>query len=464
VTAINLLADQSVRVIENFGRLEYADHTLVHPVGLVMLLACCIALLCVPRRFAIIPFLVMALVIPSAQRIVVGSLDFTFLRILIVVGLLRVMLRGEQRGVIWWRLDAIVVVWAAALFAASMIRTGGEVLEYQCGMTMETLGGYFLLRVLIRDWSDIKIISGTAVTMSVPLALAFVYEQATQYNMFSVFGGVNATTVIRDERLRCMGPYNHPILAGCIWAALVPLCLGLLDGGLVARVAAVCGAACGSIIVYCCASSTPVFGVVAVAVGVVAFLLRPHMRWVRWCTLASLVGLHLVMKAPVWHLISRVSAVGGSTSYFRFLLIDNFITRSPEWALTGTDDTANWFWGGQDVTNFFVMQGVSGGLATFVAFVGIVSFAFAGVGRAVAHARADRSKAMLAWCVGVSLFVHCANFLGVSYFGQSTLLWFMTVAMAGTLGTLVPDRLSAPVKPRVRFVRQTNPSPSGALC
>jgi hypothetical protein len=430
---MNLLADQSVRVIENFGHVSYADHTTLHPVGFTMLVLCCTALLCVPRRLALVPILVMGLLIPSAQRIVLFSLDFHFLRILILVGLLRVLMRREYDGIVWWKLDAVVVAWGLVLFAISGIRTGGELLVMQSGLTVDAIGGYLVMRCVLRDWDDVAVAASTAAIMSLPMAMAFLFEQKTQYNLFSLFGGVKEITTVRDDRLRCMGPYNHPILAGCIWASLAPLCAGLWARGWIGKLQAMIGTCCSLIIVYCCASSTPVFGVLVGIIGFASLPLRNYTRAIRWGSFGALIGLHMAMKAPVWHLICRVSAVGGSTGYHRFKLIDSFIWRFPEWALMGTGGTAHWFWGGQDVTNHFVIQGVNGGFLTFFLFVASVALSFGAFGRARRSAVRNWPKELLTWGLGVGLLVHCACFIGVSYFGQANVLWYLTLAAAGSL-------------------------------
>ncbi len=74
------------------------------------------------------------------------------------------------------------------------------------------------------------------------------------------------------------------------------------------------------------------------------------------------------MEAPVWHLISRVSLASGSTSYFRYQLIDHFFRRFSEWAVVGTRSTAHWFWGAQDITNQYILEAVRGGLVTLICF------------------------------------------------------------------------------------------------
>jgi len=414
---------------------EYFNHTTVHPVGLATLVCCILAILCLPRRLAMLPFLGMLLFIPSAQRIVLLSLDFNYLRILVIVGWIRLLMRSEYR-IEWCRLDSWFMAWIAFLNCAMLLRTSGSMIVYQMGLTLDAVGGYFLVRNLVREREDLLLIARVCALFSVPIAMAFLLEHATQRNLFAAFGGVHEITMVREGRLRCMGPYNHPILAGCVWASLAPLCAGLWPREGKDRIWAVIGVLASGIIVVCSSSSTPVFGAAAAAMGWALFRARGHLRAIRWAIALGIIGLHLVMKAPVWHLLARVSAVGGSTGYHRYLLIDRFIHRFSEWALIGVNSTAHWFSGALDLTNFFVVQGVQGGLLTFVCFIGMVAAAFAGVGRMIRASRATRTDLWLAWGLGVSILTHCACFIGVSYFGQSTTLWYMTLGMAGSLSVM----------------------------
>ena len=148
-----------------------------------------------------------------------------------------------------------------------------------------------------------------------------------------------------------------------------------------------------------------------------------------------LITLHMVMNAPVWHLISRVSAVGGSSSWHRYNLINETIKNFKDWWLYGCSGqtVASWgIWAG-DVSNQYIMEGISGGFLTLLCFVGIIVVAFREVGILwrLQVRYPDRMK--LSWALGVSLFVHCMNFIGVSYFGQIWILWYMILAMISSL-------------------------------
>ena len=45
--------------------------------------------------------------------------------------------------------------------------------------------------------------------------------------------------------------------------------------------------------------------------------------------------MHVLMKQPVWHLLSRVDVAGGSTGWHRYHLVDKFIENWREWWLLG---------------------------------------------------------------------------------------------------------------------------------
>ena len=141
----------------------------------------------------------------------------------------------------------------------------------------------------------------------------------------------------------------------------------------------------------------------------------------------------MVMEAPVWHLISRISAVGGSTGWFRYKLIDSAITHFSEWAVLGTRSTGHWFWGAQDVTNQFILEGVRGGFATLALFVATIAYAFRDVGSIWRIHTHNHFRLVLSWAFGASLFVHCVNYIGVSYFGQIHILWYLLLAMIGSM-------------------------------
>ncbi len=415
----------------------FPNETNLHPVGLIAVILLGISVLMLPRRYALVPFLFVACFIAPAQRVVVVTLDFNLLRLLILFGWARLLLSREASGFRWKRLDTLVVLWALSGTLILTLREGTITdFVYRLGFMYDAFGLYFLFRILVRGWDDVEALVTWAAVISVPVAIIFLVEQTTGRNMFAFFGGVPEYTTIRDGRLRCRGPFAHPIYAGCFWAALMPLIGVLWWNGRWTRWLAPIGVAASAVVVMTTSSATPISAMMLAGLAAALYPLRRYVAWMRWGAVLGLVGLHLVMVNPVWHLLARISLVGG-TGWYRFKLIDEFVNRFGEWWLVGTDAYAQWWQHSFDaITNQYVLEAVNGGLVTLVLFVGIIVVAFQGVGRIGRSVAGRRFPRLLTWAIGVSLFVHCASFISVAYFGQLIIVWYLAL---GIVGSLLPD-------------------------
>jgi len=403
---------------EDFGGVLTKDVANVCPLGLAAVLMLGSLMLTVPRRWAFLTMFVMACFVSAGQKIVVFSLDFSFLRIMVIFGMLRIIYRREFRRFIWRPCDRVIVLWCICGTIIYVLQQGSfSALVYRMGVSYDILGIYFVARCLIREWGDLKSFLLGCIATGIIVMVFFGLEARTGRNVFSIFGGVPAITMVRQGRLRCQGAYPHPIAAGTFWAAMWPLYVAQWWDGYKGKIWAVVATVVVWFIVFACASSTPVMAVLSGIVGGVMFVFRRQMRLVRWGVLLMLIALHIVMHAPVWHLISRISAVGGSTAYFRYQLIDAAIRNFGEWAILGTKSTAHWFWGAQDVCNQYVLEGVRGGFLTLCLYVAVIAFSFKEVGYLWRAVSRDKEKLAMAWALGVSLFVHCTIGIGGGYMG-----------------------------------------------
>lgn len=428
------------------GITSYAGETTVHPLGLVAVAVLGLSLLLLPRRWSVIPMLMIACFVSSAQRIVIAGCDFDFLRIMVLFGMMRLILRRDYLGFEWRTLDITIVLWVLSWMFFFTFRIGTfSALINRLGVGFDAFGMYFLFRCLVRHWRDLEGIILGAIMIGVLVAVFFLIENRTGRNIFAVFGGVKGITLIRDGRLRCQGAFSHAILAGCFWASLIPLITAIWWKSPKDRIWAVSGIAASAIIVICCASSTPVMGVIAAMIGGLFFFLRWHMRPIRWGILLIVVCLHMVMKAPVWHLISRISAVGGSSGYHRFLLIDRAIENFGNWWVSGCSGLEVSSWGiyAGDVTNGYLLMGITGGIVTMGLFIAVICIAFREVGRLWRSQTKYPYRLALSWALGVSLFVHCINFIGVSYFGQIYIIWYFLLASISSLSVSTSHGLAA---------------------
>lgn len=411
---------------------DWHGQTTLHPLGLAIVLAMGMAMLVVPRRFAVWPMIVVACFVAPAQRLVLLGADFNFLRIMVLFGFTRLLVRNEFEGLVIRPMDWLLIAWAATNTAANTIlHMSPEALVNRLGFSFDAIGMYFLFRCLIRSWEDVDRVVLGFILMSVPVALFFLVERGTGRNLFAVFGGVPEVTNIRDGRLRCQGAFAHPILAGCFWAALLPLIGAWWWRGPGSRILAFVGVTCALVIIISSASATPLTAVIFGLAGWSMYFVRHFMRPIRWALLSSVVLLHLLMNAPVWHLISRIDLVGGSTGWHRFHLIDQAIHRVSEWGLFGTQSTGHWGIGLHDITNQYVLEGVRGGLLTLILFVALIVLAFKRVGllQRAAETAGTQYPRMLSWGLGVVLFVHVMSFWAVSYFGQIIMVWYLTLSL-----------------------------------
>ncbi|MHC4975171.1 MAG: hypothetical protein ACYTF7_01040 [Planctomycetota bacterium] len=426
-----MLAQDSFREAVDRG---YYGSTTVHPLALVLTMAAGISLFMLPRRYALWPLLVVAVFISTAQRVVIADIDLTLLRILTLFGFARVIARGEIARLQFKGIDYAFCVWLFLGYAVFLIRDPSEFV-YRSGWVFDGVGLYFLFRCLVQKWTDIDRAIQAFIVLSVPIMIAFVIEQTTRQNMFSVFGGVPSLTMVRDGRVRCQGAFSHPIMAGTFWAAMLPLVGAWCFRNKNTFFQASIGVFCSLVIVAMCASSGPVVSVMIGALGMAMFTMRHWMGHVRWAVLGGLTMVHLLMEAPVWHLVARIDIVGGSTGYHRYKLIDEAINNFGDWWLIGVDpsELVGWETNMSDVTNQYVFEGINGGVWTLLAFIAMLWLCFAGVGRLWRMCDQDAFRTKMAWALGASMLVHTITFLSVSYFGQMDVVWFLTLAMVASM-------------------------------
>lgn len=390
-----------------------------------------------PRKYVLVPYVIGACWVPADQTVMVGELNFQVIRILVVVGALRLWIRGEIVPVRWNRFDKLVLAWALVGSMVYVLQWGtmGAVIN-RCGRLLEWLGLYWVFRQSIRSWTDLRFAYLAFAVCAIAMVPFIAWEWSSGVNPFSALGRV--TTALREGNYRCAATFPHAIMMGLFWATLVPLFVGFArqrPPGLLfwAAVAATV------FMVWATASSTPLLTLAGVAGLLCVYRWRQHTPLAAWTLLGLIAGLHVVMKAPVWHLLARVSVVSGSTGWHRYHLIDGAIRNFSKWMVLGTKNTAQWGYGLEDVTNQFILEGVRGGLVTLVLFCAILFVGARALLRLSLQSR-EKGESFLAWCLFVTIVAHCVSFVGVSYFGQITMIWYLLLAGVG----LFYGRVTAP--------------------
>jgi hypothetical protein len=226
----------------------------------------------------------------------------------------------------------------------------------------------------MRDRLSVLRMLQTLAYIAIVLAAVMVLEQFTSRNPFSIFGA-RLLDEIRRGRVRSQGPFLHSLIAGTVGSILLPAFVGLWYWKKM-RWLAVIGAAAALAMALTASGSTPLSAVLAGVFALCLWGLRDHMRLVRWAVVALAVSLHMVMKAPVWALVGRFAAIGGSSGYHRFELIDQTINHFSEWWMVGTTHNDEWGWDMWDKADWYVASALNGGLASLVLFVSVIGVTF----------------------------------------------------------------------------------------
>jgi hypothetical protein len=415
------------------------DRAYTHPFGIAALVIGCAVILFGRRPQVIFGVLIFIFAIPSAQRIVIFSLDFSFLRIVILITIFRAFVKGDHAT---WKItgpDKILFWWAIWGIVAYgfLLENFGAVLT-RTGFMVDAVGSYLVGRIYMSTWGEIKRVIVFLGWMAFPILVFFLVERATGRNMFSVFGGINEITLVREGKLRCQGPFSHPIMAGAFWASVLLWFAALWQRKETSRFVLILMTTAVMLIIINTASSTPVMAVLLGATGVLYFRYRNTLTAVRWIALFTLIAAQILMEKGAAHLLARVNILAGSTGWHRYHLIDEWMKHFGEWWLFGTRSTGHWGLGLEDVTNQFVLESVRGGVVGFILFSMFLISLFGLIGRGIKASENSEEKFIL-WCGGVVLFVHTFSFISVSYFGQMVASFFL---FSGAIASLSMAHIS----------------------
>ena len=409
-----------------------ASGTNLNPIVILALILAGLLILILPRKYVILPTLLMFFLVPTGEQLFLAGFHLYVYRIVILVGMVRMFgTKMTSATPVLGRMNAIdrAFLWCALCqaCAVTVLFLTGSALVNQLGYLTDYLGGYFLLRFLIQDEDDVYRTMKCLMFLSFVVGACMLSERLTGHNVFALIGG-QAAPETRDGVVRAQGPFDQELMAGAFGATLLPFCL-ILWKSEKAKALALLGVFGAVVMTYTSDSSTSVLAFAAAVVGVLFWPFRKSMRTVRWAIVGGLVALQLVMKAPIWYVIAHIDLTGGSSSYHRAELINQFIVHFFDWCVIGVRETGSWGLDMWDAQNQFVNVGTTGGLLALVLFIMMISRGFRALGNARRAVEGDLKQEWLYWLLGAALFSNVVAFFGVNYFDQTKFAWFALLAV-----------------------------------
>lgn len=423
----------------------------MNPLSFVLVIIICVLTLLVPKRLVWVFVLTGVVYLHQSQQFDVFGFHFTGIRIVLLVAVLSLTFRGYRPTLALNEVDRIVLWYVVASFVTHNVlwQTQAE-LVYWMGITYDILLSYFAFRLSFQSIDDVIMLPRFLCILILPLALSMFVEKVFLYNVFSWIGGA-ALPLIEEGRVRSMGCFRHPILAGTFGATILPIAIGYWFKDRIVALIGVGGAVC---VIVTSRSSGPLMAGLIGALAMTLWQFRYKMWLIRRTLVALIVALHIYMKDPVWFLLARLSDLVGGDGWYRSYLIDRAIYYFGDWWLLGTKVTVHWMPTGltieesADFTSQYVWTAVKGGLLPLVLFICLIVKVFRTIGETVTRQSCfSQDEGRLIWGIGCSVAVHTISFISVSYFDQSVVLWYLAVAIGGTLAaTMVTERLSATLR------------------
>jgi hypothetical protein len=429
-------------VPENYRFGGGATASLIHPLVALGTVIAVLLILRQPLRKSLTPLLLAIFLIPKGQVLVVAGVHLNIYRIIILAGLARWIISRRLFPLAggFNSIDRVFTVFALSDFIIFSVRCmNTQALVMSVGELLDALGGYFVLRFLIRDREGVRQAIKVLAVIALIVGVCMINEQRTGVNVFGLLGGTLSFSETRNGAIRSMGPFLHSIPAGAFGATLVPLLIWLWSDAksrkrsdAKSRKLAVLGLLGATAMAVTCHSSTVLSCYVAGIFGLCLWPLRKHMRVIRYGLLLTVIGLHLIMKGPVWSLLEHIDLTGASENFHRFALVDTLITHFNEWWLLGTSNNGSWGWEMADTSNEYVYYGVDGGLLTLGLFIALISRCLGRLGTKRKIAAGNRSEEWFFWCLGAAMFAHLVVFVGIDYFDQMLFAWFTLLAIIST--------------------------------
>ena len=403
-----------------------------------------------PPAYALVAYITCLLWYPSYLALSVGTVDIFVSRIVVLILLLRCLSDSRiQKNFKWSRLDHIVllsmIVYVGTYCLAVQISTA---IENRGGFLLDTWFAYMVVRYIVVDRATlVTVIKGTALAMG-PLAILGVIESVTYWQPFAPlirfcpwitpFLLEQSAQELRFGYARAVGPFSHSILFGCSFAIFLPLVF-YLRGEKGWRTSAYVLSGLALLGALSSMSSGP-WVMIIVVVACLSIEKHKHLfKAVLKLFIVSCMLIGVISNRPFYHVLAtRIANPVGGSGWHRARLMDLAIERFDEWWLLGYGEQDPG-WGPElgndtftDVTNEFILAGVSYGILGVIALCAVLATAFRCLIR-VQKEQSDPRLVSLSWALFSILLASIVTWMSVSFFGQLMPLSYFVLGSIGSL-------------------------------
>ena len=201
-----------------------ASETILHPLVALALIVTIVMIFALQRKYVVIPWLLTVFIVPFGQVVVLGGVHFTVYRIAVLFGLARLAktkLSAPANRIVggFSAIDTAFTLCALFSFISFSLQwMETQALIKSLGNLLDALGGYFVLRFLIRDAGEVKRAIKVLAVVAMVLGVCMMNEQLTHKNVFGLLGGTLVNVPIREGQVRSMASFEVYITAGVFGA------------------------------------------------------------------------------------------------------------------------------------------------------------------------------------------------------------------------------------------------------
>jgi hypothetical protein len=425
--------------------------------------AACVLVFCLPPAWWLVVYIATLTWYPSYLTVKVGTLDFSAPRIVILA--IYASLFFRQHLLNRFRvtlLDIFVLAYFfGQLLAGAMTTDLPQLLENRSGAAFDMLLPYLAVRAIITDKQRCLSFLKASMYVVAPVAVFGLYESVTGHNpagflqRYMVWGSV-ADFPTRHGFYRAWFTTSHPIMLGMFFAILGPLWAGLLYQARTNRPICYAGIALAGVGVFSSMSSGPALAALVATAFIAFYRYRRYWKIAVAAIVLMCATIEIVSNRHFYYYSTRFM-LSGSSAWYRGRLLDVALFEggmSGHWLSGyGLDTAAAWKasfdWSARidgrysvDMVNQYLLVVFQFGLIALVPFVAAVCAAIKSLIEAFRSSLSDSNK-LLIWCLSGSVVGLLVSFFTVSlHTGQTTSLFYITIALCGVMPMIISDENS----------------------